>query len=244
MARVVLQDGIQALESMHKGSVRLILTDLPSGETRAKFDRKVDMDRFWPAAWDALHPSGTIVVFASSLRFASEIISHRLSAFKYDLVWSKSLATGFLNAHERPLRAHEFILVSPGATYHPQMMQGASPIHKARRHSHGENYNQITQQTDSREGATDRFPTSVLEYSTVGTSSAKRTHPQQKPLPLLRWLIRTYTNEMDTVVDPFAGSGSTGDAAIQEGRRYYCCDRDPRFGTYVLSGEEKPCLAK
>jgi site-specific DNA-methyltransferase (adenine-specific) len=165
------------------------------------------------------------------LRFATTVVASQQRQFRYDLVWSKSVATGFLNARHRPLRAHELILVFARSrtVYHPQMVRGASPIHAARRKGCGENYNEA-RSAPSRAGATDRFPTSVLEFGCVGTSDRRRRHPQQKPEGLLRWLVRTYSNPRDLVVDPTAGSGSTGDAAEAEGRRFLGWDINPRFG--------------
>jgi site-specific DNA-methyltransferase (adenine-specific) len=229
---VQLGDGIQGLASLPRGSVDLVLSDLPSGATQAAFDEQPSLPALWSAIWWALKDNGVAVLMASSLRFAAQLIESQPNAFRYDLIWSKSLATGQLNANKAPLRSHEYILVfyrSPG-TYNKQMITGASPIHAARRGHHGENYGSVTGVRNSRKGATDRFPVSVLEFASVGTSSTDRSHPQQKPVPLLRWLIRTYSNAGDLVVDPFAGSGSTGVAAQAEGRDARMWDSSPRFG--------------
>jgi site-specific DNA-methyltransferase (adenine-specific) len=215
--------------------VDLVLSDLPSGETRAEFDVRADLLRLWPATWRALKPTGIAVFMASSFDFAAYVRSSQGKHFRRDLIWSKSLATGHLNAARAPLRAHEYILVFsrvPG-TYNPQMLEGASPIHACRRAHHGENYGPISAVTRSRAGATNRFPTSVLEFASVGTSSKDRVHPQQKPVPLLRWLIRTFSNPGEIVVDPYAGSGSTGVEAEAEGRRFYGWDVSPRFGRAI-----------
>ncbi len=228
---VELGDGLSGLLSLQSGSVALVLSDLPSGETRAAFDKAPDFDRLWPALWHALRSDGVVVFMASSLRFSARLLASQAQHFRYDLIWSKSLATGHLNAARAPLRAHEFILVFSRqvGVYHPQMLQGASPIHAARRAHNGENYGH-SEATESRAGATDRYPTSVLEFASVGTSSKARKHPQQKPEPLLRWLIRSYSNAGDLVVDPYAGSGSTGVAASAEGRTFRGWDSSPRFG--------------
>ena len=157
------------------------------------------------------------------------------------MIWSKSLATGYLNAKRAPLRAHEFILFFSRqvSTYYPQMMQGATPIHAARRAHNGENYGH-SNASKSRAGATDRFPTTVLEFASVGTSSKIRKHPQQKPESLLRYLIRSYSNPGDLVVDPYAGSGSTGIASSAEGRSFRGWDSSPRFGITDLSADRLP----
>jgi hypothetical protein len=232
---VRLGDGIAGLGSLVPGSVGLILSDLPSGETRAKFDRRADLTAFWPAAWRSLRPDGLCVLMASSLAFASEVRASQPGAYRYERIWKKTVATGHLNAGRRPLRVHEYVLVfwrSEGA-YIPQMTTGHGPVHKAHRTSHSENYGAFSRATDSRAGATDRFPTSVLEFASVGTTSPERTHPQQKPVALLADLILTYSRPGDLVADPYAGSGSTGVAAARCGRRAVMWDDCPRFASPI-----------
>jgi len=232
---VVLGDGLAGLRSLSKGSVSLILSDLPSGETRATFDQPPPLSQFWAAAWDALKPEGLAVLMASRIRFAAALIASEPEAFRYDLIWHKSVAGGFLNARYRPLRAHEFVLVFARAasTYNPQMRQGLSPVHaNAGRHSSGENYGPSGGDGAgrARTGATDRYPWSVLPFASIGTTSPTRRHPQQKPEELLRWCVRTYSQPGDLVVDPFAGSGSSAVAALAEGRDFVGWDSNPRFG--------------
>lgn len=228
-----LGDGITGLAFLPPGSVDLLLSDLPSGETRAEFDKKPDLEHLQTVIWRTLKPSGVCLLLAHSFSFAAEIVASARDFFRYDLVWHKSMATGHLNAKTRPLRAHEFVLVfsRDQGTYRPQMIEGASPIHAARRGLDlGENYNRGTKETTSRAGATDRFPTSVLEFASLGTTSPDRTHPQQKPVPLLRCLIETYSLPGELVVDPYAGSGSAGIAAASCGRRFLGWDSSSRFG--------------
>jgi site-specific DNA-methyltransferase (adenine-specific) len=232
---VRLGDGISGLGTLEAGSVDLVLSDLPSGATRHEHDKRPDLKALWPAIWGALRPDGTAVLMASSFEFARALVDSEPAAFRYDLIWHKSLATGFLSAKNRPLRAHEFVLVfsrKPGS-YTAQMLQGATPIHAARRRSHGPNYGRMTASTESRAGATDRFPTSVLSFSSVGTSSRDRRHPQQKPIDLLAWLLRTYSAPGAFVADPFAGSGSTEIACVGEGRRFVGWDVNPKYGSTV-----------
>lgn len=259
-ARPTLGDGLKGLASLEPGSVGLVLSDLPSGETAAKFDRKIappDLPVFWARVWRSLKPSGCVVLFASSLPFAAEVIASQPEVYRYDLVWSKSIKTGFLNARHRPLRSHEFILVffCNRATYNLQMLGGRAPVSSngvkgskgsenyasgrfkpihvnSGRKGSGENYGASGGKGvgKSRVGATDRFPSSVLHYGSVGVRHEDRSHPQQKPVDLLRLLVRTYSNGGELVVDPFAGSGSTGVAAVAEGRRFRGWDSDPRFG--------------
>lgn len=228
-SQVMLGDGIAGLQRLGLHSVNLLLSDLPSGRTRNAYDHRPHLPAFWAAAWRAVEPQGCVVLMADSIGFAAALIASEPDTFRYDLIWHKSVATGFLNAAAQPLRTHEFVLVFSRVptVYHPQMIEGASPIHAARRRAHGKNYGPMTQSTEARAGATDRYPTSVLEFASVGTSSSERRHPQQKPVPLLRWLVRTYSQPGDLVVDPYAGSGSTGEAAMSEGRRFLGWDVNP-----------------
>lgn len=226
-----LGDGITGMLALNPGSVSLVLSDLPSGETRAEFDVQPDLEQLWRAVWHCLKPSGVAVMMASSLRFAADLRASAEPCFRHDLVWHKSVATGFLNAKRAPLRAHEFVLVFARQrhTYNVHMRGGATPIHACRRLNHSENYGAHVEVTSSRAGATDRYPTSVLDFASVGTSSKERVHPQQKPVALLRWLIETYSNPGDLVVDPYAGSGSTGVASQQCGRLFLGWEKCARF---------------
>ena len=252
-----LGDGLEGLRGI-PGKAGLILSDLPSGETHAELDVVPDLPALWAAIWTALRPNGIAVLMASSIRFAMALIASESKAFRYDLVWSKSVATGFLNAAHRPLRAHEFVLVfwrGRNATYHAQMEETLDPITaSAQRSGPGENYRgrvmrpiqsngrdgdrgSVNYDTKgkrngrgcARTGATDRFPRSVLAFGSVPSRAPERTHHQQKPEDLLRNLIRQYSDLDDLVVDPFAGSGSAGRAALAEGRRFVGWDLSPRF---------------
>lgn len=242
-----LGDGIKGMSELDAGSVDLVLCDLPSGETAAHFDKKVSLPDFWAASWHCLKPTGVTCLMASSFRFAAELLASQPKAFRYDMIWSKSIATGFLNAKLRPLRAHEFVLIFSRevGTYNPQMDDGHEPIapNKSRFRTHGDNYGgNLTDKGLSRAGATDRFPTSVLTDKCLGSQSPDRVHPQQKPDDLFRRLIRTYSNTGELVVDPCAGSGTTERAALAEGRRAICWDIQERFGArkgaQLLIGEQ------
>lgn len=232
LRRIELGDGLAGLRSLTPNSVALVLSDLPSGETCAPFDQSPPLADFWTAVWQALRPDGLAVLMASRIQFAASLIESQPRAFRYDLIWHKSIAGGFLNAKRRPLRAHEFVLVFSRklGVYNPQMRTGLSPVHaNGGRASMGENYGAASGGR-SRAGATDRHPWSVLQFASVGTTDSRRVHHQQKPEDLMRWLVRTYSRPADLVVDPYAGSGSTGLACAAEGRRFRGWDIDPRFG--------------
>lgn len=218
------------------GAADLVLTDVPSGRTKASFDTTPNWDDFFDSAWLALKANGALVFFVDNLRLAAHLASY--PHYRYDRIWVKSIATGFFLAKKRPLRAHEFILTfwREQPTYNPQMREGFTPINAATRSTGltSENFGASNKTTASRAGETDRYPTSVIHANCVGTTAKERVHCQQKPVPLLSELVETYTSPGDLVVDPFMGSGSTLVAARLCGRRAVGWDKF-KFGD--VSGE-------
>jgi hypothetical protein len=216
--KMQIGDGISGMAKL--ADVDMILTDIPSGKTRPGWDVLPDLNEFFDAAWSALKPSGVLAIIVSHLDVAAKLVV--FPHYRFDLVWEKSIATGFLMAKSRPLKSHEHVLIfyRELPKYNVQMESGHTPIHAATKKSHGENYGEMTKQTKSRAGSTDRFPRSVLKFASVGTTAQNRAHPQQKPTDLLAWLIKSYSDEGDLIVDPFAGSGSCGVAAAGCGRSF------------------------
>lgn len=237
---VILGDGLAGMRALREGCASMVMCDLPSGETQADFDTPVDLGAFFAASWHALKPDGVVVAMASSFRFAARVVDAGGKAFRYDLVWNKSTASGFLNAKRRPLRAHEFLLVfsrSGSFRYRPQMVETGVPISKASTpgRTHGANYGAcITTTGMPRAGATDRYPRSIVDDKCLGNTHPDRTHPQQKPEALFRRMIRTHTRRGELVLDPCAGSGTTFRAATATGRDALCWDISPRFGAPII----------
>ena len=218
--------GIEGLRGLPPGSVDLIFCDLPSGETRASFDNPISLPDFWSVAWPCLKPTGAVVLMASSLRYAATVIASEPKWYRYDVVWEKTRGTGVLNANRMPMRAHEFLLVfyRSQPTYNPQKTAG-EPYSQAN-NGHGVNYGAAKPTHTVNDG--DRMPLSVQRFGIMPNVGTERRHPQQKPLPLLQWVVRTYTNPGETVADPCAGSGSMGVAAIGDGREFIGWDFEPK----------------
>lgn len=208
-------DGLAGLLALEAGSVGLIATDPPWGCTKAPWDRALDWSVWWRAIDHALAPDGVLAVFAS-MKLAMAIGPAARRPFRYDLVWRKNRSTGHLNANRAPMRAHETILVFGGGRYLPQFTAGHRPMNAATRRSNGELYGR-GHSTASNAGTTRRYAGSVLDFPVVKTSG--RTHSTEKPVPLLRWLIRAYSRPGDLVADPTCGTGATLIAAVAEGRR-------------------------
>lgn len=227
-------DCFDVMATLPAGAAHLMIADLPYGVTAAEWDCQLDLVRFFDAAWRVLAPDGVMVHFAVQ-PFATDLINAGRRWFKYDLVWQKNKSTGHLNARRRPLRVHEglYVFAQPRAkiTYNPQFTVGHAPIHAARRKVQGTLYRNepnIAKAT-TRAGTTRRYPHSVLDFAKVNNDDPHRRHPVQKPLDLLRWIVRTYSNVDDVVIDPVMGSGAAGEAALNVGRKFIGCERDDIF---------------
>lgn len=179
--------------------------------------------------WDhyerILKDNGAIVSTAMQ-PFTSKLVMSNLKMFKYTQVWKKTTPTGFLNAKKQPLRIHEDIAVfyNKQCTYNPQKTTGHSPVHSYTKHTtDGNNYGK-TKKGVSGGGSTERFPTTVLEFPTDKQKSS--LHSCQKPVALYEYLIKTYSNEGDIVLDNCMGSGTTIIAALNTNRKYIGIEKD------------------
>lgn len=212
-------DCLAVIPLLPPNSVDLVLADPPYGQTQNDWDKPIDLVRLWPELRRITKPATPIVLTASQ-PFASHLICSNPTEFRYDLIWQKNKPTGFLNANRQPLRTHEHVLVfyRKAPLYNPQKTSGHEPSHAATRAKKSNNYG--TYDTTFYEGgATDRHPTSVLPIPVINNDSPDKVHSTQKPVDLMRYLIRTYTNPGDLVLDFAAGSGTTGVAALMENRR-------------------------
>ena len=172
--QVIQCDAIAGLNALAEGSISLVLSDLPSGATRAPFDKPPDLARLWPAVWRCLKPDGAAVFMASSLRFAADLIASQPKRYRYDLVWKKGRGSGHLNANRMPLRSHEYILVfyRKRGTYNPQMVETGKPLSDKMAGRASTNYDVNYQRVVpfKRSGATDRHPASVLRFAGVNSA--------------------------------------------------------------------------
>lgn len=219
-------DCLDVMATLPSASVDLILCDLPYGTTQNKWDSIIPLDALWREYWRIAKPNAAIVLTAAQ-PFTSALVMSNPATFKYQWIWEKTIATGFLNAKKQPLRAHEDVLVfGRGQTlYNPQMIDRQERKVSRRVGTKTTNYGAADKETfyDS----TARYPRSVQVFPSRTDGDA--LHPTQKPVALMEYLIRTYTNPGDTVLDNCMGSGTTGVAAIQSGRRFIGIERDPDY---------------
>lgn len=209
------------------GKVDAVVTDPPYGTTQCAWDAVIPLDEMWAALDHVTAPNVPVALFGTE-PFSSALRMSRSRQFKYDWVWNKPKGTGFLNAKKQPLRKHELISVfCDGPTpYYPQKTSGHERKTTFRAaHLQTDVYGQMS--GDYRYDSTERYPGTVLTFSSDTQNSS--LHPTQKPVDLVRYLIRTYTLPGQTVLDFTMGSGTTGVACLLEGRDFIGIEREEQY---------------
>ena len=206
-----------------EGEASIIITDLPYGTTNCDWDSAINLEAFWRMASAAV--GGKVISFAQT-PFDKVLGASNLKNLKYELIWEKSSPTGHLNAKKMPMKAHENILVFGKVPYYPQMTHGHARKSAKKMRDKSEVYG--TQAfSELSYDSTSRYPRSVLKFPSDKQKS--NLHPTQKPLALVEWLIKTYTKEGDTVLDPCMGSATTGLACINLNRKFIGIEIKPNF---------------
>lgn len=219
--QVFEDDCLDVMEHLPDNSVDMVLCDLPYGTTQNKWDSVIDLTKLWERYSRIVKKNGAIVLTSQGIFTAKLIISNE-KWFKYKIVWEKSKPTNFLNAKKQPLRKHEDICVFYQAqpTYNPQMTFGKAYSKGIRKNQHTGSYGEFDPVlVESKDGM--RYPTDVVYFKTP-ESEAEGTvwHPTQKPVELGRYLIRTYSNPGDVILDNASGSGSFLISALLEHRNF------------------------
>ena len=227
MINLMQGDCLELMKSIPDGSVDLILTDPPYGTTACKWDSVIDFDLMWLQLKRIIKPNGAIVLFGSE-PFSSLLITSNLKGFKYRLDWNKKIPSGMSYAKYRPMQQTEDICVftSKGekSVYHPQMVKREKPIKS------GGMKNSDSAATNGYKPLNKTYefknPVTLIEFDKVRKGSL---HPTQKPVALLEYLIKTYTQENETVLDFTMGSGSTGVAAKNLNRSFIGIELDEKY---------------
>ena len=210
-------DCLQIMPNIESNSVDLIVCDLPYGVTKNKWDVIIPFDKLWEQYDRIIKENGAVVLFGSQ-PFTTLLISSNMKNFRYCLVWEKNKFSDFLNAKRKLMKTNEDIAIfyKKQPTYNPQYWY-STPYERWNTQSAVDkqtNYGKHKQNKVKSDGR--RLPTTVLKFNRV----ERPDHPTQKPVDLLEWLIKTYSNEGDTVLDNCMGVGSTGVAAVQTGRHF------------------------
>lgn len=236
---LICGDCLEMMQFIPTASVDLILTDLPYGSTKNDWDHILDLEALWKEYERVIKDNGVIALWAQS-PFDKVLACSNLKHYRYEWVIEKTSATGFLNAHKMPMKAHEQILIfyKKLPTYNPQMEHGH--VRKVSTAEHKRNSKVTTNYGKhglTSYDSTDRYPRDVLRFKWDKQKSS--LSPTQKPVAACEYMIRTYTNTGDTVLDSCMGSGTTGVAAMNLGRKFIGIEIDPymyKIASHIIGG--------
>ena len=218
-------DCLELMKDIPDASVDMVLTDPPYGITTCKWDSAIPFEPMWAQLNRIIKKNGAIVLFGSE-PFSSLLRVSNLKMFKYDWIWEKDNGTGFLNAKKQPLKVVETISVfyKSQCSYNPQMRLGYKPYKTTHGATKTENYGKQTGAISVSNG--ERYPLNLIKFPRDKTN---KIHPTQKPVALLEYLIKTYTQENEVVLDFTMGSGSTGVACINTNRKFIGIEKVDKY---------------
>lgn len=235
-------DCFDVFPTIHDGSIDAIIADLPYGTTSCKWDSILPLDKLWKCYDRIIKPNGAIVLFASQ-PFTTILISSNIKKYRYNYVWNKMFGSNFALSNIMPLKFHEDICVfySKKPTFNKQFTKRINPI-DARKWKNDKKYSDVNLTGIKNQQQTSRIyeyknPTSILEFSSVAgeCNNTRRLHPTQKPVELIEYLIRTYTNENELVLDNTMGSGTTGIACMNTNRNFLGIEKDNKYFDIALN---------
>lgn len=221
-------DCLELMKQVPDKSIDLILCDLPYGTTACKWDTVIPFDKLWAQYNRIIKDNGAILLF-SQMPFGANLIMSNPKMFRYEWIWLKPNSNaGFMNCRKMPMRRHENILVfyKHLPTYNPQMVSGKPYVENRVKTYDDGVYGTFTKISQNNNEGT-RYPSDYIEVKAV--PNGKNLHPTQKPVELLEYLIKTYTNEGDTVLDNCMGSGSTGVACKNTNRDFIGMELDENY---------------
>ena len=219
--KIYNEDCLEGMKRIPDGSVDCVICDLPYGTTACAWDSIIPFDLLWEQYNRIIKPKGNVVLFASG-RFVFQLYNSQPNKYRYDLIWKKTKCGSPLTAKYMPLKMHEHILIfgESASVYNPQMTYEGTPYKKDYNHAYGiknaHGYGIKCVHTDNHG---ERHPISVQEFQQKWRRQ-DQLHPTQKPVELIRWLIRSYSNEGDTILDNCMGSGTTAIACLREKRNF------------------------
>jgi hypothetical protein len=226
--------------------VGMCLTDPPQEITSAEWDTMIPLEPMWDCLRHLVAPERATVLLTNE-PYGSLAVASNLQEYRHEWIWAKNRASNFLTAKGQPLKEHETVKVfsQKPAYYKPEKTTGHEPVKFARRKAKSSNLYNFHNEAVNRAGNTDRLPRTIQYFDCVDNNSPERFHENQKPVELLRYLIRTYTDVGDTVLDFTAGSFSSGVACVLEGRNFIGIERDAELcamgEAWMRRAQGEPC---
>ena len=219
-------DCLELMNGIPDESIDMILADLPYNTTQNKWDNIIDLNKLWCQYNRIIKSKGVIVLTAAS-HFTTKLINSNKEMFKYKLVWNKNSTSGFLNANRMPLRQHEDIVVfyKNLGTYNPQKHKGKQRYKGGKKYANNGCYGEY--KPTERIKYDTYYPSSIISIS--NSNQKEKRHPTEKPAELFEYLIKTYTNKGDLVLDNVAGSGTTGVACQNTDRHYILIEKEQKY---------------
>ena len=236
MSKIYLGECLHVMSTLPDGCVDMVFCDLPYGTTQNSWDSLIPFDKLWKEYRRVVKESGAIVLTAQS-PFDKTLACSNLKDFRYEGIWEKNKATGHLNAKKMPMKAHENVLIfyRKLPTYNPQKTTGHKPFGAVKPRKNipepdkKRNYNHLPETFGNDGNTTDRYPRSIQKFPVINNDDPLKFHPTQKPVGMIEYFIKTYSNEGDTILDNCMGSGSTCIAAINTGREYIGIEADEEY---------------
>jgi len=223
-------DCLELMKQIPNGSIDAVITDPPYGTTACKWDSVIPFEPMWAELKRIIKPNGAIVLFGNQ-PFTSSLIMSNPKMFKYEWIWQKTQATGHLNSKKMPMKSHEQILVfyNQQCTYNYQKTFDHKPMNSGTKRSTLKNnvYGEMKNDNIKFGGNTDRYPRTVINFAKDIQNNY--LHPTQKPITLMEYLVKTYTNENETVLDFTMGSGTTGVACKNLNRNFIGIELDESY---------------
>ena len=241
MIELIQGDCLIEMKDIPDGSIDAIICDLPYGTTQNKWDTIIPFEPLWEQYKRIIKPNGAIVLFAQT-PFDKLLGCSNLDWLKYELIWIKNRGTGHLNAKKMPMKYHENILIfyNKPPTYNPIFIDYSESTKKIHQSSKVKTFDVKWANNNSNYGAfkklervydfeRGKYPMSYINFNVLSQTDKTRMHPTQKPVELMEYLIKTYTNEGETVLDNCAGSGTTAIACINTNRNYILIEKEQEY---------------
>jgi site-specific DNA-methyltransferase (adenine-specific) len=225
--KIYNMDCLEGMKDIDDKSIDMILCDLPYGTTACKWDSIIPFEPLWEQYERVIKDNGAIVLTASQ-PFTTKLIMSKLDWFRYTWVWNKKKAGNIFLAKKQPMKIHEDIVVFSKKPhfYNPQMVK-RDKVKKSKNYGTGESFGGTREKEDKVYTYTHTYPKSIIEFSNA--RQKEKVHPTQKPVALFEYLIKTYTNKGETVLDNCMGSGTTAIACINTNRKYIGIELDDKY---------------